>query len=167
MRGRFPDGQLYVDLHGYGPDQPLPPADALAGFLRALGLSNAAMPQETAERAARFRTLVDQRSLMLVLDNARTVDQVRPLLPGTSTCAVLITSRDTLAGLAARDGAQRVCVDRMTAREAQQLHGGYGYAEEYTVSRLFVDARVLSIFEGADEVLALRVIARTLLAEAA
>ncbi|HKJ56729.1 MAG TPA: acyl-CoA dehydrogenase, partial [Nitriliruptoraceae bacterium] len=58
-------------------------------------------------------------------------------------------------------------VAEWVTREAQQLHGGYGYAEEYTVSRLFVDARVLSIFEGADEVLALRVIARQLLADAA
>jgi (2S)-methylsuccinyl-CoA dehydrogenase len=75
---------------------------------------------------------------------------------------------DEDAQLAASQVKQLTCrVSEWVTREAQQLHGGYGYAEEYTVSRLFVDARVLSIFEGADEVLALRVIARTLLAEAA
>ena len=74
---------------------------------------------------------------------------------------------DDGAQLAASQVKQLACrVAEWVTREAQQLHGGYGYAEEYTVSRLFVDARVLSIFEGADEVLALRVIARTLLGDA-
>jgi DNA-binding SARP family transcriptional activator/Flp pilus assembly protein TadD len=121
VRDRFPDGQLYVDLRGYGPDQPVLPDDALAGFLRALGLDGAAIPQDLAERAARFRTLVARRRMLIVLDNARTVEQVRPLLPGGSSCVALVTSRDSLAGLVAREGAHRVDLDRLPAGDARGL----------------------------------------------
>jgi DNA-binding SARP family transcriptional activator len=124
VREQFPDGQLYVDLRGYGPDQPVPPDDALAGFLRALGLEGAAVPQDLAERAARFRTLLDGRRMLIVLDNARTVEQVRPLLPGSSTCFTLVTSRDALAGLVAREGAHRIALDRLRLEEARGLLGG-------------------------------------------
>ncbi|WP_062217479.1 BTAD domain-containing putative transcriptional regulator [Streptomyces sp. NBRC 109706] len=120
-RDHFPDGQLYVDLHGYGPDQPLTPGDALAGFLRALGAEGAGIPQETAERAARFRTLVDGRRMLIVLDNAHSTEQVRPLLPGSPTCRALITSRDALAGLVAREGAHRLGLDRLPPAEARAL----------------------------------------------
>jgi DNA-binding SARP family transcriptional activator/Tfp pilus assembly protein PilF len=121
VRDRFPDGQLYVDLRGYGPDQPVAPDDALAGFLRALGLDGAAIPQDVAERAARFRTMVDQRRMLIVLDNVRTVEQVRPLLPGGSSCAVLVTSRDSLAGLVVREGAHRLDLDRLPVGDARAL----------------------------------------------
>ncbi|MEO3754035.1 BTAD domain-containing putative transcriptional regulator [Streptomyces sp. B6B3] len=121
VRERFPDGQLYVDLRGYGPDQPVSPEDALAGFLRALGVDGAAVPPDPAERAARFRTLVDRRRVLIVLDNARTVEQVRPLLPGSSSCFVLVTSRDSLAGLVAREGAHRIGLDLLTVRDARGL----------------------------------------------
>jgi DNA-binding SARP family transcriptional activator/Flp pilus assembly protein TadD len=121
VKARFPDGQLYVDLRGYGPDRPSSPGDVLAGFLRALGMDATAIPQELSERAARFRTLVDQKRLLVVLDNARSADQVRPLVPGTPRSFVVVTSRDSLAGLAARDGAQRIDLDRMTTDEAQRL----------------------------------------------
>jgi DNA-binding SARP family transcriptional activator/Tfp pilus assembly protein PilF len=121
VRDRFPDGQLYVDLRGYGPDQPVLPDDALAGFLRALGLDGAAIPQELAERAARFRSLVDRRRMLIVLDNARTPEQVRPLLPGGSSCVVLVTSRDSLAGLVAREGAHRLDLDRLPLADARGL----------------------------------------------
>ncbi|MFE6615860.1 BTAD domain-containing putative transcriptional regulator [Amycolatopsis sp. NPDC057786] len=121
MRERFPDGQLYVDLRGYGPDQPVSPEDALAGFLRALDLDGAAIPQELAERAARFRTLVARRRMLIVLDNARTVEQLRPLLPGGSSCFVVVTSRDALAGLVAREGARRLDLDRLPGEDARGL----------------------------------------------
>lgn len=121
VRHRFPDGQLYVDLRGYGPEEPLRPDDALSGFLRALGVEGAGIPTDQAERAARFRTLVDGRRMLLLLDNASTVEQVRPLLPGTSTCHVVITSRDTLPGLVARDGARRVQLGLLSAGEALAL----------------------------------------------
>ncbi|MDT0345942.1 AfsR/SARP family transcriptional regulator [Streptomyces litchfieldiae] len=122
-REAFPDGQLYVDLRGYGPDHPMEPEDALAGFLRALGLEGSAIPQDVGERAARFRTLVDGRRLMVVLDNARSVEQVRPLLPGSANCAVVVTSRDALAGLVAREGAHRLGLDRLPVGEARELLG--------------------------------------------
>jgi tetratricopeptide (TPR) repeat protein len=121
VRERFPDGQLYVDLRGYGPDQPVAPEDALGGFLRALGQEGAAIPQNVAERAARFRTLLDGRRTLVVLDNARSVEQVRPLLPGSPSCFAVITSRDALAGLVAREGAHRVSLDRLSLAEAHRL----------------------------------------------
>ncbi|MBN6039813.1 AfsR/SARP family transcriptional regulator [Amycolatopsis sp. 195334CR] len=120
-RERFPDGQLYVDLRGYGPEEPVPPGDVLAAFLRELGLDNAAIPDDVSERAARLRSLVDGRRLLIVLDNARTVEQVRPLLPGGSSCAVLVTSRDALAGLVAREGAHRIRLGHLSHDEAVAL----------------------------------------------
>jgi DNA-binding SARP family transcriptional activator/Tfp pilus assembly protein PilF len=121
VRDRFDDGQLYVDLRGYGPDDPVAPEDVLAGFLRALGMDGAAIPHEIAERTARFRSMVDGRRMLIVLDNARSVDQVRPLLPGTPTCFVLVTSRDSLAGLVTRDGAHRIDLDQLSDHEAHRL----------------------------------------------
>lgn len=121
VRSRFPDGQLYADLRGYGPEPPMAPEDALVMFLRVLGVDSAAIPDELIDRAARFRSLVAGRRMAIVLDNARTVDQVRPLLPGGSSCFVLVTSRDSLAGLVARDGARRILLDRLPHGEARCL----------------------------------------------
>lgn len=119
--GRFPDGQLYVDLRGYHPDRPMSPADALTRFLTALGVPGSEIPLDPDDRAARFRTQTAGRRLLIVLDNAATVDQVRPLLPGTATCSVLVTSRDSLAGLVALLGAHRVDLDLLPADEAAAL----------------------------------------------
>lgn len=83
VRDRFPDGQLYVNLRGYGPDRTVDAGEALTGFLRALGVPNTEVPYSVDERAARFRTLVAGRRILIVLDNARTANQVRPLLPGS------------------------------------------------------------------------------------
>ncbi|MBB4907601.1 ATP-binding protein [Actinophytocola algeriensis] len=113
----FPDGQLYVDLHGFGPGLPLEPEEVLAGFLRAFGVPGAATPTGPVERAARFRSLVHDRKVLVVLDNA----QVRPLLPGGRDCLVVITSRDSLAGLVARDGATRADLDRLAPADALDL----------------------------------------------
>lgn len=118
---RFPAGQLYLDLRGYDPDRPVGAAEALEVALRALGVSGQAMPAGTEERAARFRSLVAGRRLLLVLDNVHELDQVRLLLPGSSSCAVLITSRDTLPALVARHGAARVQLDLMSTEEALVL----------------------------------------------
>ena len=115
---RFPDGQLYVNLRGYDPDQPMPAADALAGFLRALGVGGQDIPPEEDERAARYRSLLAGRRVLIVLDNAGSVEQVRPLLPGSPACAVVVTSRDSLAGLVARDGATRLELDLLPPAEA-------------------------------------------------
>jgi DNA-binding SARP family transcriptional activator/Flp pilus assembly protein TadD len=118
---RFPDGQLYVNLRGYDPDQPVSAADALAGFLSALGLAGPDIPAEADERAARYRSLLAGRRMLVVLDNAREVEQVRLLLPGAPDCIVLVTSRDSLAGLVARHGASRLEVDLLPLDDAVAL----------------------------------------------
>jgi DNA-binding SARP family transcriptional activator len=118
---RFPDGQLYVNLRGYDPGQPVPAADALAGFLRSLGVPGQDIPPETEECAARYRSLLAGKRMLVVLDNAGSADQVRPLLPGTPACTVVVTSRDALAGLAARDGAARLDLDVLPLEEAVAL----------------------------------------------
>jgi tetratricopeptide (TPR) repeat protein/transcriptional regulator with XRE-family HTH domain len=121
VAAEFPDGQLYVNLRGFDPDQPVTADEALAGFLRALGVPSGAIPLGEAERSARYRSLVAGRRLLVVLDNAATVEQVRPLLPGTPSVMVLVTSRDALAGLVARDGARRLDLDLLSAGEAVTL----------------------------------------------
>ena len=123
VRGEFPDGQLYVNLRGYDPDQPLSAGDALARFLRALGVAGADIPPEVDERAAAYRSLLDGRRMLIVLDNAATVEQVRPLLPGTPSAQVVVTSRDSLAGLVARDGARRLDLDLLPPEDAVALLG--------------------------------------------
>ncbi len=125
---RFPDGQLYVNLRGYDPGQPMPAADALAGFLRALGVPGQDIPPEEDERAARYRSLLAGRRMLIVADNAGSVEQVRPLMPATPACVAVVTSRDALAGLVARDGARRLDLDLLPLADAlgllQALIGG-------------------------------------------
>jgi DNA-binding SARP family transcriptional activator/tetratricopeptide (TPR) repeat protein len=120
-RGRFPHGQLYVNLRGYDPEQPMTAADALAGFLTALGVPDSGIPAAVEGRAARYRTEIADRRMLIVLDNASTVEQVRPLLPGTGSCAVLVTSRHSLAGLVAVHGAHRLDLDLLPAADAHAL----------------------------------------------
>lgn len=121
VRGRFPDGQLYVDLRGYGPDDPVPAEEALAGFLHALGMDGASIPNDLSERASRLRSFLADTRTLLVLDNARTPEQVRPLMPATPGCVVVVTSRDPLVGLAAKEGAHRVALDQLSMAEAREL----------------------------------------------
>jgi tetratricopeptide (TPR) repeat protein/transcriptional regulator with XRE-family HTH domain len=118
---RFPDGQLYVNLRGYDIDRPMTPEEALGGFLRALGMSGAEIPPGVEERAAAYRSRIADLRILVVLDNARQAEQVRPLLPGTPSCAVLVTSRDAMAGLVARDGATRVELDLLSQRASVEL----------------------------------------------
>jgi DNA-binding SARP family transcriptional activator/tetratricopeptide (TPR) repeat protein len=119
--GHFPDGQLYVNLRGYDPDQPMTAADALAGFLRSLGVPGQDIPPEENERTGRYRSLMADKRMLVLLDNAGSADQVRPLLPGTPACAVVVTSRDALAGLAARDGATRLELDVLPLEDSVGL----------------------------------------------
>jgi DNA-binding SARP family transcriptional activator len=121
VAGRFPDGQLYVNLRGYDPGPPVTAAEALAGFLSALGVAGPAIPDGAEERAARFRSLVAGRRVLVVLDNAREVEQVRLLLPGSPGCMVVVTSRDALTGLVARDGASRLEVGLLPIGDAVAL----------------------------------------------
>jgi DNA-binding SARP family transcriptional activator/tetratricopeptide (TPR) repeat protein len=122
LAGRFPDGQLYVNLHGATAGlTPLAPLEVLGRFLRALGMDGGQVPTELDEAAARFRSEVAARRLLVVLDNARDAAQVAPLLPGTPGSAVLVTSRQTLAGL---DGAPWVLhLDVLSPQEAVELLG--------------------------------------------
>jgi hypothetical protein len=112
---------LYVNLRGYDPDQPVSPDYALAGFLRALGVPGAEIPPELDQRATLYRSLLDGRRILVVLDNAATVEQVRPLLPGTPSALVVVTSRDALVGLVARHGARRLDLDLLPPEDAVAL----------------------------------------------
>ncbi|MFC4118898.1 AfsR/SARP family transcriptional regulator [Nonomuraea zeae] len=122
VRDRFPGGQLYVHLHGHGERPPMPPAEALAGFLRALGASR--VPADVGEASALYRSLLDGRRVLVLLDDARDAAQVRPLLPGSHGCVALVTSRDRLTGLVARDGARPMALGVMSDREARDLLTG-------------------------------------------
>ncbi|MET8160525.1 BTAD domain-containing putative transcriptional regulator [Sphaerisporangium sp. NPDC005289] len=153
---RFPDGRLYVNLHGSTPDvAPLDPADVLARLLRSLG-DHTAVRADTDEAAARFRSLTDGRRLLLLLDNARDAAQVRPLLPASPTCRVLITARRMLTSLDAvahfrlgvmgEDetstllgrliGEDRAAADRRAARAIVRLCGGLPLAIRIAAARL-------------------------------
>ncbi|SEE36623.1 DNA-binding transcriptional activator of the SARP family [Streptomyces sp. 2231.1] len=121
MRDSYPDGQLYVDLRGYDPDEPVSAAQALSGFLSALGVPGPEIPLRLDHRAARYRTAVDGRRLLVLLDNAASAAQVRPLLPGSPTCKVVITSRDSLSSLVSLHGAHRVVLDVLSPDEALAL----------------------------------------------
>ncbi|MBO0651912.1 tetratricopeptide repeat protein [Streptomyces triculaminicus] len=116
-RNHFPDGQLYVDLQGAGPVVAEPEA-ILGSFLRALGIPDSAIPDGVEERAALFRSTLDGRRVLTLLDNARDAAQVRPLLPGTEGCAALVTSRIRMVDLA---GAHLVDLDVMSPEEALVL----------------------------------------------
>ncbi len=118
---RFPDGQLHVNLRGYDPGQPVSAGDALAGFLRSLGVAEHEIPAGTADRGARYRSLLAGRRMLVVIDNAADAEQVRPLLPGSPSCVAVVTSRDALAGLVARDGARRLDLGLLPPAEAVGL----------------------------------------------
>lgn len=120
-RHRFPDGQLHVNLRGYDPGEPVTAAQALERFLTALGVVPGAVPPETEARSALFRSLLADRRMLVVLDNAATVRQVRPLLPGAGRCLALVTSRSRLSGLITRDGARRITLEVFDEPEAVEL----------------------------------------------
>jgi DNA-binding SARP family transcriptional activator len=124
MAPHFPDGQLFVDLRGFDPQHsPLTPEEALGHLVRSLG----AEPDPVAdlgEKAALYRSLLSGRKILIVLDNAASVEQVRPLLPGTAGCLALVTSRNRMAGLVARDGAARLALDSLTMAGSLELLRG-------------------------------------------
>jgi DNA-binding SARP family transcriptional activator len=124
VRDQFPDGQLYVNLHGFSGQSQMQPGEALARFLRALGVPPQEVPIDVDDASALFRSLVADKRVLVLLDNAASADQVRPLLLGSARCLVLVTSRNRLSRLVARDGARRLSLDVMTEREAVELLSG-------------------------------------------
>ncbi|MGM9383046.1 AfsR/SARP family transcriptional regulator [Streptomyces antibioticus] len=122
VRDRFPDGQLYVNLHGFDHDRrPLEPGEALELLLRSLGLAASEIPAHHEAQGRVFRTLLAGRRMLVLLDNAASAEQVRPLLPSSPTCCVVVTSRNRLGDLVARDGAQVLALGLLQADEARVL----------------------------------------------
>jgi tetratricopeptide (TPR) repeat protein len=155
LRDRFPDGQLYCELGGSG-YEPVPPAEVLARFARALGAPGSAIPDDEVGRAELYRTLVAGRRMLVVLEDAAGEQQVRALLPGTGSCAVIVTSRTMLTGLPgaavheldvldpqrAREllarvvGAQRVAAEPATADALVRMVGNLPLALRIVAARL-------------------------------
>ncbi len=121
VRDRFPDGQLYADLHGFGPTPPADPRTVLDDWLRLLGADADRVPSTLEASAALYRSLLAGREVLILLDNARSAEQVRPLLPPGPGCFVVVTSRDQLRGLATREGARRIGVGPLEPAEATEL----------------------------------------------
>ncbi|MGW3995493.1 BTAD domain-containing putative transcriptional regulator [Amycolatopsis sp. NPDC004772] len=144
VAGEFPDGQLYVNLRGFDPTgSPVAPADAVRGFLEALDVPDNRIPRTLDAQAGLYRTLLANRRVLVVLDNARDAGQVRPLLPGAPGSVVLVTSRDQLTGLVTA-GARPLAVDLLDTAEARALLRG----------RLGAD-RIAAEPAAADEIIAL------------
>ncbi|MGW0697815.1 ATP-binding protein [Streptomyces sp. NPDC002867] len=117
----FPDGQLFADLRGFSEDDPADSAAVLQSFLAALGLPRDAVPGDVTAAQALYRSALAGRRVLVVLDNACGSEQVRPLLPGSAGCAVVVTSRHRLQGLAARDGARTLTLDVLDGPESLRL----------------------------------------------
>ena len=141
---RFPDGQLYVNLRGFDPSgSPLDPAEAVRGFLDAFGMPAERIPARLPAQAALYRSLLAGRRVLVVLDNARDAEQVRPLLPGSPGCLTIVTSRSQLSGLVAAEGAHPLHLDLLRSpRRATCLCARLGAA------------RVASEPDAADDVIA-------------
>jgi DNA-binding SARP family transcriptional activator len=142
---RFPDGQLYMNLRGFGPtERAVSAAEAVRGFLEALGVSSHRMPHSVQSQVDLYRSLLAGQRMLVVLDNARDARQVRPLLPGASGCAVVITSRIRLTSLVAVEGARSLTLELMPLDSARRL-----LAHHVGHDRLNIQS------EAADEVISL------------
>lgn len=141
----FPDGQLYVDLRGFDPSgSVMDPAEALRAFIEALGMPTQRIPDSLAAQSGLYRSLLAGKRMLVVLDNARDIEQVRPLLPGTPGCLVIVTSRNRLTGLVAAEGAHLVTLDVLSIEDARE-----------SLVRRLGTARVAADPLAADEIIAL------------
>jgi tetratricopeptide (TPR) repeat protein/transcriptional regulator with XRE-family HTH domain len=132
--GRFPDGQLFVNLRGHAPGEPVAPLHALSLLLQGLGRPGSEIPASLDAASGLYRSLLAGRRLLVLLDNARDAEQVRPLLPGEPGCLVVVTSRDRLSGLVASHGASPIHLDVLEPAESlallSQIVGGERVAAE-------------------------------------
>ncbi|RZS41076.1 DNA-binding SARP family transcriptional activator [Herbihabitans rhizosphaerae] len=139
---RFPDGQVYLDLRGYGPGEPMDASAALASALQSVGVPGDALPSDVDARSAMWRTRTAGRRMLIVLDNARSSQDVRPLLPGAG-CMVLASTRAQMIGLGARDGARRITLHALSMPEAigllEKLVGAQRVQADPVASARFVD----------------------------
>jgi DNA-binding SARP family transcriptional activator/tetratricopeptide (TPR) repeat protein len=118
---RFPDGQLYLNMRGFDPSgTPVEPRDALGGFFEALGVEPQRVPETLDAQVGLYRSLLADKRILVLLDNVRSADQVRPLLPASPGCMAVITSRSPLAGLIATEGARPVNLDVLSPAESRQ-----------------------------------------------
>ncbi len=120
--GLFPDGQLYVDLRGFDPaDRPVSPSQAIRWFLDALSVPQERIPSDLQAQAGVYRSLLADRAIMVVLDNAADAEQVRPLIPGSEHCVIVVTSRSSLPGLVASDAANALRLGMLSDGESREL----------------------------------------------
>jgi tetratricopeptide (TPR) repeat protein len=142
---RFPDGQLYTDLRAFGSHgAALSPAEAVRGFLDALGVPPERVPPTTQAQVGLYRSLLAGKRVLIVLDNARDADQVRPLLPGAPGCVVVVTSRNRLASLVAVDDANTVTVEPFSVDEGPAM-----------LARRLGDSRVAAEPDAVTEIVSL------------
>ncbi|WP_433010713.1 AfsR/SARP family transcriptional regulator [Kribbella sp. CA-294648] len=141
---RFGDGQLYIDLCGHSSGPALDPLAALGQLLRGLGVDTKQAWESVADATAEYRSVLHGRKLLVLLDNAASADQIRPLLPATPGCLTIVTSRNKLAGLIAREGAHRIGVAELPAEAARdlltRLLGSDRLAAEPTAAHSLVEA---------------------------
>jgi DNA-binding SARP family transcriptional activator/tetratricopeptide (TPR) repeat protein len=150
VAGRFPDGQLHVNLRGFNPGGTVTPAEAVRGFLDALHVPAERIPIDFDAQVGLYRSLLADRRMLVLLDNARDVDQVRPLLPGAPGCVVVVTSRNQLADLVAAECAHPVVLDLLTEDEAwefvtRRLGHGRAVAEPESVGDIIASSARLPL----------------------
>lgn len=121
IKSKYVDGHLYVNMRGYGAGGKLETGQALQGFLRALHATPEAIPADDEGRAAMYRSMLNGKRMLILIDDATKADEVRPLLPASPGCVVIVTSRNILSGLVAREGAARMVLDVLPPAESMAL----------------------------------------------
>jgi tetratricopeptide (TPR) repeat protein len=118
---RFPDGQLYANLRGFGPESPVPASDVVQGFLEAFGVPPEEIPTSQEGQVGLYRSLLAGKRILVLLDNARDAEQIRPLLAGSAGCVIVVTSRNRLSSLVAVEGAHSLSLDLLTRPETRAM----------------------------------------------